>query len=567
MFSSRLRDAFAWLAFCCCFAFPVQAIPGTLDLSFGAPASGGGNKGWNLANFGGGDYGRRIALQSDGAIVVAGGCQTPVLFDFCLTRFTAAGLLDTSFGTAGFVVTQLSVGDDFLASMMLQSDGKIVVAGSCDAGRRAFCAARYSSNGALDSTFANSGVFIQTIGSGNSAAQAVAIASTGQIVLAGSCEIAPNYRSFCALRLNSDGSIDTAGFGTNGVFIVPPIGVASDNLASIALQSDGKIVMAGYCSNGSVQNFCLARITASGTLDSSFQGAGKFFETDSLPSFATDVKLQSDGKIVVAGYCLPASFGYDFCVRRYTATGQPDLNNFGSAGRAEIAVTNAEDFAAELAIEPNGKIVVVGRCRNPVNSPADYDFCLVRLTANGMLDSTFANGGRIARNISGFSDNASSLALQPDGKILVGGNCSGSADQDFCLARFLGDLQSVCKLDIDGDGAVLAGTDGVLHARIASGFTDGALVDGISFPSNATRTSASSISTYLQSTCNGCEIDVDGDGVLRLGIDSLILIRAALLLPGSQVMAGIALPPTATRQNWQTIRAHLNGDCGMNALP
>jgi uncharacterized delta-60 repeat protein len=566
MFFSRLRTAFALFAFVCCSASPVHSIPGTLDLSFGAPASGGGNKGWNVANFGGVDGGKRIALQADGTILVAGNCQAPVLNDFCLTRFTSAGLLDTTFGTAGLVITQISAGDDFLTSLALQSDGKIVVAGSCGTGQRVFCAARYSSNGVLDDSFASGGMFTQAIGSWDSAANAVALTSSGQIVLAGSCGIIANYSNFCALRLNSDGSVDSTGFGTNGVFIVPGIGVSIEILTAMAIQTDGNAVLVGYCSNSTVRNFCLARITSSGTLDSSFRGSGKFLAFDSVPAFAQDVKLQSDGKIVVAGYCIPDTFGYDFCVRRYTTSGQSD-GTFGSGGQTNVAITNVEDFAAELAIEPNGKIVVAGHCRNAVNTPDDYDFCLVRLTASGMLDSTFANGGRIARNISGFNDRARSIALQSDGMILVGGSCLSGTDVDFCVARFLGDLQSVCKLDIDGDGVVLPGTDGVVHARLASGFTDNALVNGITFPGSATRTDAAAINTHLQSTCSRCEIDVDGDGVLRMGIDSLILIRAALQLPGAQVMAGVTLPASATRKNWQTIRAHLNNDCGMNALP
>ncbi|MCC7067786.1 MAG: hypothetical protein IT523_04970 [Burkholderiales bacterium] len=235
------------------------------------------------------------------------------------------------------------------------------------------------------------------------------------------------------------GDMDTT-FGSGSGMVRTAIGTGDDRATAIALQPDGKIVVAGYCSNGSNYDFCLARYHSNGTLDSSFD---------------------SDGKVT-------------------TPIGLSD------------------DQAYAIALQPDGKIVVAGYCSNGNN-----DFCLARYHPNGALDSSFDSDGTVITSIGPSTDNAYAIALQPDGKIVVAGVCWNGSNDDFCLARYEGGPFGYqnCKLDIDGDGVVLATTDALILARVALGMTGNAVINGISFASHATRTTWPDIRDYLVSQC------------------------------------------------------------------
>src|SRR5437870_3563768 len=159
------------------FAHSVDAGPGDLDPSFGAG-------GQVLTDFGGGDGARALALQADGRIVVAGR-SCPSTWRFALARHDADGTLDPSFGGGGRVLTNFA-GRDEASALALQSDGKIVVAGFSGAGgRQDFAVARYNPDGSLDPSFGSGGRVLTDFG-GDDEASALALQSDGKIVVAGS---------------------------------------------------------------------------------------------------------------------------------------------------------------------------------------------------------------------------------------------------------------------------------------------------------------------------------------------------------------------------------------------
>jgi uncharacterized delta-60 repeat protein len=316
--------------------------------------------------------------------------------------------------------------------------------------------------------------------------------------------------------LNADGSLD-ASFGGpsgtgNGSFLLP-IGTNSDVAFAVALQPDGKIVVSGYCYNGG-EDFCVARLNADGSLDASFDGPGgagngKFLlPIGSGGEYGRAVALQPDGKIVVAGYCSNGS-NLDFCLARLNADGSFDADFDGPSGTGDgsflLPIGASFDLAAALALQPDGKIVVAGGCSNGSNS----DFCLARLNADGSLDASFdgpdgAGNGKILLPIGTSHDTANALALQPDGKIVVAGNCiANSGTYDFCIARLNGGPFGAqnCKFDVDGDGMVTATTDMLIGTRVALGLRGPTVLDGISFPANATRNTWPLIRDYLVSQC------------------------------------------------------------------
>ena len=286
------------------------------------------------------------------------------------------GTLDASFATlspigAGKLILP-AIGSsnlDFVNALVAQPDGKLVLAGYCQNPARNFCAVRLNPDGSLDTGFNATGKVILPVGSGD-VATALALQRDGKLVLGGSC-ISNFNLDFCVVRLNPDGSLDTS-FNTTGKLILP-VGSNSDQLTALAVQSDGKIVLAGYCNTGSGTSdlFCAVRLNADGSLDTGFNATGKLILPVAVGSGgaqATALALQSDGKIILAGTCWNSSSD-DFCAVRLDANGGLDTS-FGVSGKLRQPVGSSADQALALAVQPDGKLVLAGTCFNG----ATYDF-------------------------------------------------------------------------------------------------------------------------------------------------------------------------------------------------
>ena len=468
------------------------AAPGALDTTFGSAATGKVITAMGTGN----DNANGMAIQPDGRIVLAGGCINGANNDFCIARYNVDGTLDTTFNTTGKVLSAIGASDDIASSAVIQPDGKIVLAGYCFNGaNQDFCVARYTAAGALDTTFNTTGFVITPIGSSDDYASSVALQPDGKIVVAGYCFVSPAY-DFCAARYTASGALDTT-FNSTGK-IITPVGSGNDVANSVAVQVDGKIVVAGYCASGGNQDFCLVRYTASGELDTTLSGTGRLVTAIGANNdYANRVAIQPDGKIVAAGYCYNAGAN-GVCVARFNANGSFDTT-FNGSGKVFTAVNSINDDAASLVIQSDGKILTAGTCLNGSNS----DFCVVRYYNDGSLDTRFNGTGKLISPIGSGNDIGKSVAQQSDGKIVVAGYCFNGANNDFCLARYDGGslFASQCSMDIDGDGSVLATTDSLIHARVALGVTGPAVVGGINFPVAAKRTTWPLIRDFLNAQC------------------------------------------------------------------
>jgi uncharacterized delta-60 repeat protein len=204
---------------------------------------------------------------------------------------------------------------------------------------------------------------------------------------------------------------------------------------AMALQPDGRIIVAGQAL-GNRQNFALVRYMPDGALDTGFGAGGKVRTNLHGGDSARAIALLPDGRIVVAGTSGQKSSNYDFAVLRYRADGRLDTG-FGAGGSVTIDFDGSEDIAHAVAVQPDGRIVVAGHTN--VLSTLRRDFALVRLDADGSLDSTFGRGGRLTTDFEGGLDTAYGLALQSDGKIVVAGSSlleHGLTGIDFSLARY-----------------------------------------------------------------------------------------------------------------------------------
>ena len=376
------------------------------------------------------DEATAVAVDASGRIVVAGhGTDWPL----AVVRYNSDGTADGGFGSSGFVGINPGALTGAAHGMILQPDGRILVAGS--AGRPlVFTVARLNADGSLDATFGTGGIAHNDLAS-DAVAYAVALQPDGRIVLAGTVSLA-NGQGTCLMRFNADGSLDTS-FGSGGVTIESHSGVGIG--AAMALQADGGIVVAGG-------SFVVARFTETGALDAGF-GAGGYADLTAGfdGSEARAVVVQPDGKIVVGGSqqgSRPA-----FAVARLNPDGSPDAE-FGHSG---VVTTEFRSDAGgtALVLQPDGRLVVAGwagESQHPAG--AGRYFALVRYETTGALDRSFGKSGRATADVSGAvtgaaggNDGALALALQPDGRLIAAGSSLLVTEVDsrraFAVARFL----------------------------------------------------------------------------------------------------------------------------------
>ncbi len=395
------------------FALERYTSDGSLDDTFGAA-------GTLLSNVTGSyDYGYAMQLQPDGKIVVAGEAWRYLGFDFTLARFNPDGSLDTSFSGDGKVYTEFSTWSDSARAVALQTDGKIVVAGATGGYPSDFGLARYNPDGSLDTSFDGDGMLITNIGVDDKA-YSVVIQPDGKIVVAGFAYL--SSRDFTLARYNPDGSLDTT-FDGDGLATLDIAG-RDDYGRAVALQPDGKVVVAGYTYNGTNYDFALARFNPNGSLDPSFHTTGytvidlggiEYFYTLAIQpdgkilaagskyiigyddsavvrfnpdgsldtgfgsngmvlgyiSSAYAIALQPYGKIVVAGYAYNISM--DFGLLRLNPDGSLDTS-FSGDGLLDNDFLGGADYGYAVALQPDGRILVAGYASNE----SDPDFAIVR---------------------------------------------------------------------------------------------------------------------------------------------------------------------------------------------
>jgi len=402
-------------------------------------------------------YGNSVAAQRDGKIIVAGYAEVGGVDQFVLVRYNSDGSLDTTLKGSGKLTT--AVGKDCHGKgVALQGDGKIVVAGYSfkAGGGQCFTVLRYTADGSLDTSFADSGKVTTNVGTKYASAESVTIQSDGKIVVAGDSFNASGNNDFAVVRYNANGTLDmsfnetgkaTADFG------------AHDYGRSVAVHGDGRIVVTGYTTKSyeSKKECALACFKANGSLDTTFNGTGEVttnFGGDGNAE-GRSVAVQTDGKIVVIGYAT-AGNTEEFALARYNADGTLDTS-FGDSGQVMTDVGISGSNATGVALQKDGKIVVVGYAVN--NSGTNYDFACVRYNTDGKVDQSFGDGGKVMTSVGQGDGKANSVAVQSDGKIIVAGSVyfgdvtvAGSVyvgDSKFAVVRY----EASGKLDMSFNAA------------------------------------------------------------------------------------------------------------------
>lgn len=429
----------------CSLPFTALAGDGELDAGFGTA-------GVVLEDLGVGevDYGNAVTVQADGKIVVAGTVVAGGDYDALLARFSADGSLDATFGSSGVVIDDWTpAADDYVGDVLVQADGKIVVAGT--AGEEAFAVARYLADGTPDPAFGTGGLAVTDFGDDSyAAATAVIVQPDGMIVAAGWGFPAGSV-DFLLARYTTSGGLD-GDFGTAGLVVTDFSGSGSYDAASgVALTAGGEIVVIGLSDAIEAwrSRIALARYDADGGLDPDFGTGGLVADGFPAPSAGRDVAIQPDGMILVAG-----EFGSlpdrDFALARYEADGSPDTS-FGYDGARAVdfeTVDTATDVGLAMVLQPDGRIVVAGSSHwfDPSPPTNRWDLALARFLPGGALDPTFGQGGKVILDLHGAhgKDSGHGLVAQPDGRLVAAGWADAPAETyDLAMARLLSSTELI----------------------------------------------------------------------------------------------------------------------------
>jgi uncharacterized delta-60 repeat protein len=429
-----------------------------------------------------------------------------LIITFCLTSFANAGDLDLTFNGTGKVSTEIdnsAVGFD----VAVQKDGKVVVVGrrvSVSAGTNFdFTAVRYNENGSIDTTFGDNGKVIFPISQSDDIATKVLIQKDGKILLAG-YSINPNFTSskITLLRLNSNGSVDLS-FGTNGVVRLlenSPSGAAFNGSRLEVFETRrGKLLVGGtiFLEEGVSTQSAIFSLNSDGSYSTAFGGDGRLLEPALLSGNFIDFVLTLESNILILsktqfGDHILSDFKRNGEINTNIANGNgfvfvtqsPNLNfytlelhkncdvfvggtasftgssssietdlfvykydrnlnldtSFGVFGQSQISIFPF-DSLADIEIQNNGKILLLGSGLNTINNTSD--FSLTRMNSDGSIDSSFGNSslGTVTTdffsNSTFSSDNANALTIYRNKAFAVGTTFPNGGRRNIAISKYM----------------------------------------------------------------------------------------------------------------------------------
>lgn len=370
---------------------------GVLDQTFGLRGV------WNLTDFP--SIANDVAVQPDGSVVTAGsadGFGGRIL----VTRTNSLGVRDRSFNRRGVLRLDLTPGNDWAEAVLVQPNGKIVVAGHIANAAESMVVIRLRADGTKDPTFSGDGVATVDLGPGLDVAIDLARLPDGDLVVAGLAT--DSSRHIGMARLNGDGTLDRSFSGDGKV--VTDLGGAAELAYGVAAQPDGRIVVAGV---KSPTRAVVLRYRSDGRLDPSFSSDGvKPLAFTGNASAATAIAVADDGDLVVAA--TDGTGGGRFAAARLDQAGRFD-RGFAGDGMVVVDAGPGYDEAWDLALRPDGRILLGG------DTQSEGAFALVQVLADGTPDATFSDDGIAAYDLRVGAEMAVGLALQPDGHPVLAG--------------------------------------------------------------------------------------------------------------------------------------------------
>jgi uncharacterized delta-60 repeat protein len=374
-----------------------------------------------------------LEIQTDGKIITCG--YEKFETGFVLIRYNVDGSIDSSFGDQGKVINS-----DFFrvrfSKLKLQSDGKIIVSGQLRTNEFSngdTFVTRYNTTGAVDTTFGTNGYYIITTINEPSN---LCIHSDDKILVC-------SYDQRKIFKLTNSGELDND-FGINGIVDLNSIG-ANEFITEIKIQNDGKIVLSGGTDLASAieqWNGFLIRLDSNGTADSTFGINGNVITDFNNKDIYESFDIDDDNNIVAVGYSYLSNTS-KIILAKYTSNGILD-SNFGTNGKVitQTSSINMFDIASDIKLQSDGKILCVGQSGRGYNfnggTSQPSDMLLLRYNTDGSLDTTFSPTGYVTTSFdNNIYNSGSALAMQNDGNILVGGSTINlTTGGSFALARY-----------------------------------------------------------------------------------------------------------------------------------
>lgn len=354
------------------------------------------------------------------------------------------GMPDTQFNGNGIVSVNFGPGSiDVAWDVAFQSDGKAVIAGLTGQGNQDFAVVRLNPDGSMDNTFGGGGKTTTEVAGANDRGRAVAIQADGKIVVVGHARLGGSD-DFAVVRYLADGTLDNT-FDGDGRAVTDIDG--EDRALAVAIQPDGKIMACGISDNSTNVRFRLFRYNGDGSPDLGFGGGTGTAVAAFLPednATAWDLALQPDGKIVVAGYANNGTYN-DVAVARFNNDGSLD-SGFGSGGLVVVPVASADDLGHAVELQPDGKIVVAGYAQD---DQGEEHFIGVRLLPDGTLDNGFDGDGVVSIQALSYGQ-AYGVVVQPDGFLVLAGHSHNGTQRVFSSVRC--SATGTLDPDYDGDG-------------------------------------------------------------------------------------------------------------------
>ncbi|MFQ5418911.1 MAG: delta-60 repeat domain-containing protein [Anaerolineae bacterium] len=285
-------------------------------------------------------------------------------------------------------------------------------------------------SGDLDAGFGAGGSVTIPISGTNQIGRAVAIQPDGKLVIAGYHNWNTGKSDLILARTNTDGSLDTS-FGAGGI-VTTSLSSGDDTAYAVAVQPDGKIVAAGLSTQSGVSIAAVVRYNTDGSLDATF-GANGAVTTSLFPdsAFLLSVAVLNDGRIVAGGSVISSSSAPNtFLLIRYQANGALDTT-LGGSGVVTTTIPVGDANSWGMAVQSDGKVLLGGFVRPPSGFT---DFALARYNMDGSLDTSFGSGGIVTQTIAA-TDYGYGLVVQTSGKIIIGGKSGSNA----ALARYNSD--------------------------------------------------------------------------------------------------------------------------------
>jgi uncharacterized delta-60 repeat protein len=478
-----------------------------------------------------------------------------------------------SWGVGGKTQFNVGSGSASVVGVVQYPNSTMIVASVCNSQAQLdWCFTKLNFFGSVDSTWGTngSGSVIETT-TPQDLLRGVAPAANGGWFAFGGCA-----QSSCVIKYLASGARD-ASFGTNGKKTLNGLEVAD-----LKQRADGRITYVSTCYQSGVAQGCVGRLLANGDFDATFNNGQERFVAPGALNVASIYSMTSlaldpvTHRIWLTGLCRETNKN-EFCVARLNANGTADTS-YAANGWARFAMQGVNDSSLQILLRPDGTALLIGHCQMSATDGFPFTICVTQLLPwTAAIDSSFGDSGkRFLSPIAGGQNrlNTTTAFLQQDGSLGIFGDCAGTTGLPrACMMLLAGNGTDDRRLSPAKAQLNIASSDTLQTTQVGVSpvvrDSAGALfvhAFGSCGPSNGSSTQPCLARVEWAYPRGGvCTLDLDGDGQVLATTDAAILTRVAAGMRGQSVLTNVV--GSGTRQAWEAIQAVLARDCGMSVAP